>query len=428
MAKYILFDLDGTLTDPYEGIIKSFQHAFSHFGITEEDTDKLRKLIGPPLRDTFAEYGVELEKAVALYRERFGTLGLYENALYDGIAELLEYLKVKGFILAIASSKPEVYVKKIAEHFNIARYFAFMGGSELDGRRSDKAEVIQYVTSVLGVLPDEEVYMVGDREHDILGAKKCGILSIGVLYGYGIRAEIENAGVNYIASDTNELKALFAGIMAARTKFSAIETYMQSCMTDSAHDREHIYRVLNYALNIAKHEDGVNIDVLTTACLLHDIGRAEQFSNPAADHAECGAEKAYLWLTVNGYTEEFAEAVKSCIQTHRFRSDNPPRSIEAKILFDADKLDVCGAMGIARTLLYKAHVSEPLYLLDDSGEVLDGANDNEPSFFKEYKFKLVKIYDNFYTKRGAELAAKRKAAAENFYMSLLAEVRECYII
>ena len=201
---------------------------------------------------------------------------------------------------------------------------------------------------------------------------------------------------------------------------------MRSCMSDSAHDAEHIYRVLNYALDIAKHEGGADLDVLTTACFLHDVARAEQFADPNVDHAVHGGEKAYQWLTANGYTDGFARAVKHCVQAHRFRSENPPQSLEAKILFDADKLDVCGAVGIARTLLYKAHVSEPLYSLDENGGVCDGSNDIEPSFLQEYKYKLEKLYDRFYTARGAELAAKRQSAARDFYDSLLAEVRECY--
>jgi uncharacterized protein len=211
-----------------------------------------------------------------------------------------------------------------------------------------------------------------------------------------------------------------------RTEYSAVETYMQACMTDSAHDIEHVYRVLNYAVDIARYEVNVNADLLTTACLLHDIGRKEQFADPLVDHALYGAEKAYTWLRGNGYREDFADAVKNCIRTHRFRSDNPPRSIEAKILFDADKLDVCGAVGIARTLLYIAAVGDPLYSLSEHGEVSDGTNDAAPSFMREYKFKLEKIYNNFYTNRGSELAAKRKAAAENYYSALLAEARECY--
>lgn len=211
-----------------------------------------------------------------------------------------------------------------------------------------------------------------------------------------------------------------------RTKYHQIELYMQSCMTDSAHDIEHIYRVLAYALDIARHEVDVETDILASACLLHDIGRAEQFVDPAVDHAIYGGEKAYRWLMENGYEAEFADAVRSCIQTHRFRTIKRPESLEAKILFDADNLDVCGAVGIARTLFYKAHVGDPLYLFHADGEVSDGTNDAEPSFLQEYKYKLEGIYENFYTKRGAELAKKRKAAAVNFYESLLAEVRACY--
>jgi len=210
--KYILFDLDGTLTDPYDGIINSFQHAFAHFGIREDDPDKLRRFIGPPLRETFSEYGIDPsqhEKAVSVYREHFGTAGLYENVLYDGIADLLEALTDRGYILAIASSKAEIYVKKIAEHFGIARYFSFIGGSEFDGRRSGKAEVIQYVLSSLGVYPTDEVYMIGDREHDIIGAKTCGITGVGVLYGYGDKAELEAAGTDYIVGDVAGLKRFF---------------------------------------------------------------------------------------------------------------------------------------------------------------------------------------------------------------------------
>ena len=214
--------------------------------------------------------------------------------------------------------------------------------------------------------------------------------------------------------------------MYARTEFLEVEEYMLSCMADSAHDREHIYRVLHYALDIAKHEGGADEKMLTVACLLHDIGRNEQYANPTIDHALCGAEKAYSWLCANGYGGTFASAVKGCIQTHRFRSDNQPGSIEAKILFDADKLDACGAMGIARTLLYKAQVNEPLYSLNGKGEVSDGADDVEPSFFHEYKYKLEKLYGQFYTMRAYDIAESRKAAAKHFYEALLSEASECY--
>lgn len=205
-----------------------------------------------------------------------------------------------------------------------------------------------------------------------------------------------------------------------------LENYMLSCMTDSAHDKEHIYRVLNNALAIAKEENNVDYDVLIGACLLHDIGRKEQFDNPQLCHAMVGGEKAYRFLIDHGFERNYAEQVKQCITTHRYRKNNLPQSIEAKILFDADKLDVSGAIGIARTLLYKGEVLEPLYTVLPDGSVSDGENDTAESFFKEYKHKLEKLYSNFYTKRGAELAVQRQKAAMEFYNHLLHEVRESY--
>jgi len=207
-----------------------------------------------------------------------------------------------------------------------------------------------------------------------------------------------------------------------------IEQYMRDCMRDSAHDTQHVYRVLNYAMDIAAHEPGTDLEILRAACLLHDIGRAEQYANSKIDHAACGAEKARIWLEANGYGAAFAEAVSDCILAHRFRSGNPPKSIEAKILFDADKLEACGAMGMARTLLYNAIVGLPLYELDETGAVLDGTTDTQNTFFREYRFKLEKLYDRFYTRRGEALAQGRRAAARDFYEALLREARECHAI
>lgn len=208
--------------------------------------------------------------------------------------------------------------------------------------------------------------------------------------------------------------------------YSLLETYMLSCMEDSAHDKEHIYRVLYSALEIAKTEKNVDYDVLIAACLLHDIGRKEQFENPALCHAKVGGEKAYRFLTEHGFEVVYAERVKQCISTHRYRKENPPESTEAKILFDADKIDAAGALGIARTLIYKGAVSEPLYSRMPDGMVSDGSNDEKPSFFQEYKYKLENIYSNFYTARGAEIAKKRQQAAIAFYNSLYQEVSTSY--
>lgn len=209
-----------------------------------------------------------------------------------------------------------------------------------------------------------------------------------------------------------------------RETYLLLEDYMKSCMEDSAHDKEHVYRVLYTALEIAKQEKGVDTDVLIAACLLHDIGRGEQFADPEVCHARAGAQKAYDFLTENGFSLEFARRVSDCILTHRYRKSNPPESLEAKILFDADKADVSGAIGIARTLVYKGKVSEPLYSVSEDGLVLDGSGKEAPSFFQEYKYKLEGIYSGFFTERGCEIAAGRKQAAEDFYNSMLREARE----
>lgn len=211
-----------------------------------------------------------------------------------------------------------------------------------------------------------------------------------------------------------------------KSEYKTIENYMLTCMNDSSHDREHIYRVLYGALDIAASESGVDYDILTAACLLHDIGRAEQFADPQVCHAEAGSEKAYRFLLETGWSVEKAAQVKHCIKTHRFRSDCPPESIEAKILFDADKLDASGLIGIARTLIYKGQVGEPLYRLNSDGTVSDGANDTESSFFHEYRFKLENVYGKFFTVRGRELALQRQNSAVEFYGSLLAEVKSEY--
>ncbi len=212
-----------------------------------------------------------------------------------------------------------------------------------------------------------------------------------------------------------------------RDDYLIFENYMLSCMEDSAHDKEHIYRVMYMALEIAQTEKNVDYDVLICACLLHDVGRKEQFEDPKLCHAQAGADKAYHFLKENGFSEEFAKRVSKCIRTHRFRAETQPESIEAKILFDADKIDVTGAVGIARTLVYKGQVGEPLYSVTEDGSVADGTMKGEgPSFFQEYKYKLENIYTKFYTARGAEIAKSRQEAAAVFYENMLREVREPY--
>lgn len=209
-------------------------------------------------------------------------------------------------------------------------------------------------------------------------------------------------------------------------KYKLFEDYMLSCMKDSAHDKDHIYRVLYVALDIANGEQHVNYDVLIGACLLHDIGRNEQFENPKLCHATVGSKKAYDFLISNGFKTGYATHVSSCIKTHRFRTDAPPQSIEAKILYDADKIDATGTLGIARTIFYKGQVCEPLYSLLPDGQVSDGSNDKIPSFFQEYKYKLEDLYSRFYTSRGLEIASERRAAAISFYESMVYEVKSSY--
>ena len=211
-----------------------------------------------------------------------------------------------------------------------------------------------------------------------------------------------------------------------RETYQAIESYMRSCMDDSAHDCEHVYRVLYNALEIAKAEQNVDYDILITACLLHDIGRKEQIADPSLCHAAVGSEKAYRFLLELGMKHDFAEKVRHCIQTHRFRKNLPPQTTEAKILFDADKLDVTGAIGIARTLMYRGTLTEPLYRHLPDGTISDGTEDLGHSFFREYKFKLEKLYDRFFTARGADLAMERRAIAAAFYENLYKEVNEGY--
>ena len=207
-----------------------------------------------------------------------------------------------------------------------------------------------------------------------------------------------------------------------KVTFKRIESYMLSCMDDSAHDGEHIYRVLSNAMVIAREETGVNYDILISACLLHDIGRPDQIRDSSLCHAVVGCEKAYAFLTDNGFASDFAASVRDCIRTHRFRKNDQPESLEAKILFDADKLDVVGAIGVARTLVYKGTVTEPLYTRREDGTISDGAGEEPHSFFQEYHRKLNKLYDRFYTQAGHRLAQQRRQAAQDFYESLYWEV------
>lgn len=216
MKKYILFDLDGTITDPKEGITKSVAYALSKFGIKVDSLNELCKFIGPPLKDSFIEYynfnDDEAEKAIKYYREYFSDRGIYENQVYKGFEDILISLKENNKVLIVATSKPTIFAQKILEHFNLRKYFSFVSGSNLDGTRVKKSEVIQYALERNNIKDLSEVIMIGDRKHDVYGAKEIGIESIGVLYGYGDYKELYDSGANYIVNNVEELRKLIMEI------------------------------------------------------------------------------------------------------------------------------------------------------------------------------------------------------------------------
>ena len=213
MAQYILFDLDGTLTDPGEGITKCVAHALSHFGVDVTDLTHLYPFIGPPLKVSFQTfYGFDEEsayRAIQLYRERFAAVGWQENIPYPGIADLLSELVHHGKTLLVATSKPEEFAVKILEHFDLAKYFTHICGAPMDETiHSTKATVIADALQRCGITDVSDAIMVGDRLHDIEGAHENGLTAIGVLYGYGDRAEHEACGADRIASTIEELGQL----------------------------------------------------------------------------------------------------------------------------------------------------------------------------------------------------------------------------
>ncbi len=214
MFDLILFDLDGTLTDPKEGITNCVKYALSGFGIEENDISVLLKFIGPPLYNSFRSiYGMDdatANSALEKYRERFSDVGLFENSVLDGAAELLEQLKNSNKKIALATSKPYVFAKRILEKYDLAKYFDIVVGAELDGTRNYKDEVITEVLKQAGNPDLSKVVMIGDRCHDILGAKKCNIKSIGVKCGYAEENELEDAGADYIFQNLYDLADFFA--------------------------------------------------------------------------------------------------------------------------------------------------------------------------------------------------------------------------
>lgn len=215
MYKAILFDLDGTLTESGEGITKSVQYALEKLGRPEPDLNKLMVFVGPPLMEQFMLYaGFDEEtarQAVTLYRERYSVTGIYENRPYPGVEDMLKELRGKGYILAVSSSKPEHFVNKVLEHFNLTHYFHEIVGSEMNGTRTKKGDVIEETLRRLNMQNHrDQVLMVGDKEHDVLGAREAGLECVAVSYGYGTMEELEGSKPLKIVESVDELLNFFA--------------------------------------------------------------------------------------------------------------------------------------------------------------------------------------------------------------------------
>lgn len=212
MKSFILFDLDGTLTDPGPGITNCVTYALGKFNIQPSSREELYPYIGPPLTWSFQEYhGLtvqQAEQALLYYRERFSVKGLFENDVYAGIPEMLEQLRQAGATLMIATSKPEEFTRRILEHFDLAKYFSFVAGNTLNEERPTKASVIQYILDTHPEVTPSNAVMVGDRKFDVLGAAAFGIPAIGVLFGYGSREELTEAGAAMLAETPQQLEHL----------------------------------------------------------------------------------------------------------------------------------------------------------------------------------------------------------------------------
>ena len=209
---YIAFDLDGTLTDPEEGLVKGFVYAFDRVGVKYDDPKELRRYIGPPLHQEWKrEYGFteeETANAIAIFREYYDTYGWAENKLYDGIVELLEALKAAGKTIVLATSKPENTARRIMALFGLDKYFDFMGGASTSSTRDKKWEVLEYSLNAVGATDKTKCILIGDRKYDAEGANIYGIDSMGVLWGHGALSELEEAGFTYIVENTKEAEKI----------------------------------------------------------------------------------------------------------------------------------------------------------------------------------------------------------------------------
>lgn len=212
----VLFDLDGTLTDSAPGILNGIRYAMKTCGYGPADDKSLRSFLGPPLKEQFASFlsvdTMEADRLVAAYREYYSETGIFENKLYDGVISLLTELDKQGVTIALATSKPELYAKKILDHFQVAHYFDLIGGALMHSRRT-KEEVIAHVTDTLKLSPSANVCMVGDRKYDVRAAKEAGLCSIGVLYGYGSRKELAACQPDALAEHVDDLRRVLWNIL-----------------------------------------------------------------------------------------------------------------------------------------------------------------------------------------------------------------------
>jgi phosphoglycolate phosphatase len=236
MTDVVLFDLDGTLSDPKVGITRSIQYALAGLNCPVPTADALTWCIGPPLQQSFATLlqtsdSALLARAIDLYRDRFARVGFFENTLYPEITDLLQKLRGAGYKCFVATSKPQVFAKRIIDHFQLTTQFDGIYGSELDGTRSDKGELLHHIIQLEKLSPQTTV-MVGDRKHDIIGAKRHNLTTIGVTYGYGSADELNAHGADYLAHTPTEILTLLANVASSKTRFGQSSGDLSECPSD----------------------------------------------------------------------------------------------------------------------------------------------------------------------------------------------------
>lgn len=235
MVYYLFFDLDGTLTNPIEGITSCIRYALEHFGVEVEDQYALKRYIGPPLNVSFSDYfeGERIAEAVAKYRERYNVLGWKENEPYPGIVDALRRLREAGFRTCMATSKPEVFARRIADLFGMTEHFDYLCGASMDGTINTKEDVIRYAMEKAGITDPEEILMIGDRFHDVEGAAVFGIPTLGVTYGFGSREELEKAGAVAVVDTVEEMERY---CMDVNSRFKQMRRMTSLCLEEPAEE------------------------------------------------------------------------------------------------------------------------------------------------------------------------------------------------